>query len=172
MKLKIRFFLLMGCVFLLFAGLAWYSFGNMVSEINQQWARQFAERQVMFDKHRTLAPLIREIRLARQMAAEPALLELALHEDDDAVRQRAFKVMEQYRFNFRDHSYFAAIAKSGNYYFNDKIGKSTENPYRYTLSAAEKNDQWFYATLRDGTDYQVNLDPDTHLVSYRLNDLK
>ena len=150
-------------IFLLFALLSWLSFSQLVSEINQQWGSKFAERQVLFDKHRTLAPLIREIRLARQMAAEPALIEMALHEDDEAVRQRAFKVMEEYRINFRDHSYFAAVAKSGKYYFNDLSGKNADNPYRYTLSPLEKNDLWFYATLKDGIDYQVNLDPDTHL---------
>ncbi len=163
MKLKTRFYLLMTGIFLLFALLSWLSFSQMVSEINQQWGIQFAERQVLFDKHRTLSPLIREIRLARQMAAEPALVEMALHEDDDEIRQRAFKVMEEYRINFRDHSYFAAFAKSGKYYFNDISGKNADNPYRYTLSPLEKNDQWFYATVKDGTDYQVNLDPDTHL---------
>lgn len=163
MKLKTRFFLLMASVFLVFAVLSWLSFSEMVREINQQWGNQFAERQVLFDKHRTLSPLIREIRLARQMATEPALIEMALHEDDVEVRQRAFKVMEQYRINFRDHSYFAAMANSGKYYFNDLSGKNADNPYRYTLSRTEKNDQWFYATLKDGVDYQVNLDPDSHL---------
>jgi len=163
MKLKTRFFLLMASVFLVFALITWLSFSEMVREINQQWGNQFAERQVLFDKHRTLSPLIREIRLARQMAAEPALIEMALHEDDVEVQQRAFRVMEQYRINFRDHSYFAAMANSGKYYFNDLSGKSADNPYRYTLSRTEKNDQWFYATLKDGVDYQVNLDPDSHL---------
>lgn len=163
MKLKTRFFLLMAGVFLVFALISWLSFSEMVREINQQWGTQFAERQVLFDKHRTLSPLIREIRLARQMAAEPALIEMALHEDDVEVQHRAFRVMEQYRINFRDHSYFAAMANSGKYYFNDLSGKNADNPYRYTLSRTEKNDQWFYATLKDGVDYQVNLDPDSHL---------
>ncbi|MFA6063438.1 MAG: diguanylate cyclase [Gallionella sp.] len=163
MKLKTRFFLLMAGVFLVFALITWLSFSEMVREINQQWGNQFAERQVLFDKHRTLSPLIREIRLARQMAAEPALIEMALHEDDVEVQHRAFRVMEQYRINFRDHSYFAAMANSGKYYFNDLSGKNADNPYRYTLSRTEKNDQWFYATLKDGVDYQVNLDPDSHL---------
>jgi diguanylate cyclase (GGDEF)-like protein len=163
MKLKTRFLLLMTGIFLLFALLSWLSFSQMVGEINQQWGSQFAERQVLFDKHRTLSPLIREIRLARQMAAEPALLEMALHEDDPEVVNRATEVMERYRFNFRDHSYFAAFAHTGNYYFNDAAGQFSGKQFRYTLSPNVKNDYWFYATLKDGTEYQVNLDPDLHL---------
>ncbi len=163
MKLNTRFFLLMTCIFLLFALLSWLSFSQMVDEINQQWASQFAERQVLFDKHRTLSPLIREIRMARQMAAEPALIEMALHEDNPEVVRRATEVMESYRFNFRDHSYFAAFAHSGNYYFNDAAGQFSGKQFRYTLSPTVKSDYWFYATLKDGAEYQVNLDPDLHL---------
>ena len=163
MKLSTRFYLLMTAIFMSYSVISWLVFRDLVHEINQQWGRQFAERQVMFDKHRTLAPLIREIKLARQMALEPALMEMALHKDDAGARRRAIKVMERYRFDFRDHSYFAAFARSGNYYFNDAAGQYSDKPYRYTLSPLKKSDYWFFATIKDGTDYQVNLDPDVHL---------
>lgn len=163
MKLNTRFLLLRVAIFVVFALLSWLSFNMMVNAINEQWGKQFAQRQVLFDKHRTLSPLIREIRMARQMAAEPALIEMALDESNAAAKARAIAVMERYRFDFRDHSYFAAFAKSNNYYFNDASGKFSKNPYRYTLSPHQQNDAWFYATLIDGKDYQINLDPDIHL---------
>ncbi|MDD2685320.1 MAG: GGDEF domain-containing protein [Gallionella sp.] len=163
MKLNTRFLLLRSAIFLVFALLSWLAFMAMVNAINEQWGKEFAGRQVLFDKHRTLSPLIREIKLARQMAAEPALLAMALHEEDAVLRQRAVSVMERYRFDYRDHSYFAAFARSGNYYFNDADGTYSGKQFRYTLSPKEKNDRWFYATLENGKDYQVNLDPDTHL---------
>jgi diguanylate cyclase (GGDEF)-like protein len=78
-------------------------------------------------------------------------------------QQRALAVMERYRFDFRDHSYFAAFRESGRYYFNDANGQYSGKQYRYTLSPHAKNDAWFYATLKNGSDYQVNLDPDVHL---------
>ena len=148
---------------MLFAAATGIAFNSLVNEINQQWGEQFAERQVLFDKHRTLSPLIREIRLARQMAAEPAIIQMALHEDDREIKLQALKVMESYRFNFRDHSYFAAFLSSGNYYFNDATGKYSDKQYRYTLSANNKSDYWFYSTVKNGIDYQVNIDPDYHL---------
>lgn len=163
MRLSTRFYLLMTATFIGFTLISWLAFNEMVQEINQKWGRQFAERQVLFDTHRTLSPLIREIKLARQMAAEPALVDMALHEGNAEVRARAIKVMENYRFLFRDHSYFSAFAESGNYYFNDAQGQYTGRQHRYKLSPTNRNDDWFYATLRSGVDYQVNLDPDVNL---------
>lgn len=163
MRLNTRFLLLRSAIFLVFAVLSWVAFHSMVVSINEQWGKQFAQRQVLFDKYRTLSPLIREIKLARQMAAEPALKAMSMRENDTAARQRAIAVMERYRIDFRDHSYFAAFAKSGRYYFNDEANRYAGRQYRYTLSPHKKEDRWFYATLKDGKDYQVNLDPDTHL---------
>ncbi|MDP2759107.1 MAG: sensor domain-containing diguanylate cyclase [Sideroxyarcus sp.] len=163
MNLKARFLLLMTLIFIGFLSATWFLSDRLMSELDRQWGEQFAERQVMFDKYRTLAPLIREIALARQMAAEPAIVDMALHEHDPELRRRGIAAMEKYRFNFRDHSYFAAFARSGNYYYNDAAGQYAGKQLRYMLSPTAPADKWFYATLVDGKEYQVNLDPDVHL---------
>jgi diguanylate cyclase (GGDEF)-like protein len=163
MRLNTRFLLLRAAIFTAFAVLCVAAFQSMVNTINEQWGKQFAHRQVLFDKYRTLSPLIREIKLARQMAAEPDVIKMFLNEGDALARQRALNVMERYRIDFRDHSYFAASARSGKYYFNDAANQYAGRQYRYTLSPSKKDDRWFYATVKDGKDYQVNLDPDTHL---------
>lgn len=163
MNLKHKFFLLIFGILFGFSTIAWFFSLHLMSQVNEKWAALFAERQVMFDQHRTLLPLTREIALARQMAADPALLEMALHEDDPAVRERAIKVLEAYRPNFYDRSYFAAFSRSGHYYFNDAANQFAGKQLRYTLSAANPNDKWFFSTLNSGKDYQVNVDPDVHL---------
>lgn len=163
MNLKARFLLLMTLIFIGFLSATWLLSDRLVNELDRQWGEQFAERQVMFDKYRTLAPLIREIALARQMAAEPAIIDMALHEHDPELRRRGIAAMEKYRFNFRDHSYFAAFARGGNYYYNDAADQYAGKQLRYALSPTAPADKWFYATLVDGKEYQVNLDPDVHL---------
>lgn len=163
MLLTTRFLLLRTTVFLLLGGLFWLTFDGIVNRINMQWGQEFAHRQVLFDKYRTLSPLIREIELARKMAADPDLLKMALNEQDAATRRKGLKVLEDYRYRFRDHSYFAAFAQSGNYYYNDAANQYAGRQQRYTLSPTNKNDQWFYATLEQGVDYQVNVDPDVNL---------
>ncbi len=163
MKLGTRFLLVVSAIFLLFAAFTWVAIQNTVHKINREWAQNFAHRQVLFDKYRTLSPLTHEIDLARKMATEPALIEMALHDGDTKVSQHAIKVMERYRNNFRDHSYFAAFAGSGDYYFNDVANRYAGKQLRYKLSPNNPSDKWFYATLKGGKDYQVNLDSDVHL---------
>lgn len=150
MRLNTRFLLLRSAIFLVFAVLCAIVFHEMVDTINEQWGKQFAQRQVLFDKYRTLSPLIREIKLARQMAAEPALKAMAMRENDIAARQRAIAVMERYRIDFRDHSYFAAFAKSGRYYFNDEENRYTGRQYRYTLSPQKKTTNGSMRRLKMG----------------------
>jgi len=163
MKLKTRFLLMMIVIFVGFMLITWFLSVQLINEVNQQWGKQFVEQQVMFHKHRTLSPLIREIALARQMAAEPAIIDMALHEHDPEFRRRGIAVMEKYRSNFRDHSYFAAFAQSGNYYFNDAANQYVGNQLRYVLSPTAVKDKWFYATMAAGKEYQVNIDHNVHL---------
>jgi hypothetical protein len=142
-------------IFCGFVFLTWMLSDQVMTRINEKWGEQFVERQVMFDKYRTLSPLIREISLARKMAADPDILQMALHEDDPIVVQKGIAAMEKYRFNFRDHSYFAAMASSGNYYFNDAEDKYKGKQLRYVLSHHNPNDKWFYQTLTDNKNYRL-----------------
>jgi diguanylate cyclase (GGDEF)-like protein len=163
LKLKLRFLLLMTVIFCGFVFLTWFLSNQLMNSINEKWGSQLVDRQVKFDKYRTLSPLIREITLARKMAADPEIIQMALHENDSVIRQKGIAAMERYRFNYSDHSYFAAMARSGNYYFNDAADRYNGKQLRYVLSSRSANDRWFYATIADGKDYQVNLDPDVHL---------
>lgn len=100
MRLTTRFLLLRAVVFVALGVLVWLSFEAVVDRINMQWGREFAQRQVLFDKYRTLSPLIREIELARKMAAEPVLVEMALNEHEPLARKRGLKLLEEYRYRF------------------------------------------------------------------------
>jgi diguanylate cyclase (GGDEF)-like protein len=163
MNLKSRFLLLITAVFCGFVSLTWLMSNQLMNSINEKWGNQFVERQVMFDKFRTLSPLIREISLARKMATDPDIIQMFMHENDPVIRQKGIAAMENYRFSFRDHSYFAALAHSENYYFNDAENQYEDKQLRYVLSPRNADDRWFYATMANGKDYQVNLDPDMHL---------
>ena len=150
-------------VFCAFILLTWFFSTQLIHSINEKWGRQFVERQVMFDKYRTLSPLMREITLARKMADDPDIIRMSVNEGDPEIRRKGIAAMENYRFNFRDHSYFAAMMSSGNYYFNDAANQYQGKQLRYVLSPENAKDKWFYATIANGKDYQVNLDPDVHL---------
>ncbi len=163
MKLKTRFMFLMTLIFFAFMLAIWIYSEYLVTKINEQWGLRLADKQVLFDKNRTLQPLLREISLAKQLASDPAILELALHEEDGSVRQRALVVLEQYRLKFQDRSYFAGVVKSGHYYFNDAAHQFDGKQLRYTLLPDKSVDAWFFATVAARQDYQINVDPDEHL---------
>ncbi len=163
MRLRNRFLLLTSLIFLGFMLVVFVLARQMLDNLNQGWGRQFAERQVQADKNRTLVPLINEIALARKMASDPDIIAFALDEANPAARKRGLDAMERYRTLFSDHSDFAAIASSGDYYFADSSNENRNGGVRYVLSTNNPNDRWFYATLKDGRAYQLNVDPDVHL---------
>ena len=77
MRLKLLFYLLLTVIFSGFAFLTWFLSAQLMNGINEKWGSQFVERQVVFDKYRTLSPLLREISLAKEMAADPDIIEMA-----------------------------------------------------------------------------------------------
>lgn len=143
-----------------FSIVAWLYSQRLSFSINEQWAKQQAEQQVQFDKQRTLQPLIKEISLARKLAAEPAIINMARNENDPELKRQAIEVLENYRNQFRDHSYFAAFAKTGHYYFNDATNQFYGKQLRHTLTKDNPVDEWYFATMASGKNYHVNVDKD------------
>lgn len=163
MKLKSKFFILLAIIFIVVNTTVWLFSEKIISDINREWATKFTQQQVQSDKSRTLMPLVREIALARQLAVESTVIELARNQDSIQSQQKALSTLERYRVNFRDQSYFLALYGNGKYYFNDSNNAFAGKQLRYKLSKRNPNDQWFYATLKDGKPYQVNIDPDINL---------
>jgi hypothetical protein len=62
----------------------------MAERIAKQWAVRVAEKQVLYDKSRTLQPILREVALSRQMARSTQIREWA-RQPDDAVLTTPFK---------------------------------------------------------------------------------
>jgi len=105
MKLKLRFLLLMTLIFIGFMLITWYLSLRWMNQVNDAWGQQFSQRQVIFDKYRILLPLIPEIALARKMASDPAIIQMALHDNNPGIRDRGINVLENYRLHFKDHNY-------------------------------------------------------------------
>jgi len=163
MPLKLKFIILLAIVLISVTMAAWFFTEKIVSAVNARWAFQFSQRQVQFDKHRTLMPLIREIALARQLAVEPSIILMAKNDQDARAKKNAIAVLERYRNNFRDQSYFFVPLRSGNYYYNDAQNSFAGRELRYQLSRDNRKDQWFYAIIKSAKTYQINLEQDVNL---------
>ena len=163
MHLKGKLFTFMFALFIFFSFCVWSYSEILFSKINEKWAERFIRKQIVFDKNRTLLPLLNEIEIIQEMIKEPDLLAMALDDTNEANRQKGLVILEVYRQKFQSKSYFAAFVKSENYYFNDAKNSYAGKELQYKLSASRSNDAWFYAVLSDNKAYQINVDTDEAL---------
>lgn len=163
MNLKPRF-LLFTTALIVVSGLAvWSSARHQAEDIINQWAVRYAEKQALYDKTRALQPILREMALSRQFASSPHILQWAHTPDDEQLRARAIREMENYRQNFTDNSYFVALHKSGHYYHNNAANEYAGRQLRYTLDPQKPQDRWFYDVIEQQRTVHLNVNPDVEL---------
>ncbi len=163
MNLQPRFRLLTIVFFLIFAIPSWMAVRALAEGIMAQWAVRYAEKQVLYDKGRTLQPILREVALSRQLAASQPIREWARKPDDAQLTRRALKEMENFRQNFQDHSYFVALLGNGRYYHNNAQNEYAGEEFRYVMDPRNKKDAWFYDLIRQKRDIHINVNPDPNL---------
>lgn len=123
----------------------------------------FAERQILYDRYRGLEALRRELALAETLMRSPVILEWAGEEHDRDKYARGIAELEHFRRTFADRSYFFVVHASGNYYFNDHNGAYTGAQLRYTISADNPDNAWYFSTVATGPGCQLNVNHDTML---------
>ncbi len=153
----------MSLVFFLVAFVLWFYSSALQTQINETWATKFVRKQIIFDKNRTLLPIIKELELVQKMVHEPDLIAMSQNEADPQALQRGIALLEHYRILFEDHSYFAALLPSGHYYFNDSDNRFEGNQLRYTLQKDRPDDRWFFNTLAMKKPFSININKDTEL---------
>ena len=163
MNLKPRFLLLTILLFVVSAVPAWFAVRTLAEGIVEQWAVRYAEKQVLYDKSRTLQPILREVALSRQLANSQYIREWAAHPGDPERQRRAIAEMESFRQNFTDHSYFVGLLKNGHYFHNNAQNEFSGREFRYVLNREAKKDAWFYDLIKQGRDIHINVNPDPEL---------
>lgn len=144
------------------------AFNLVIDDTVRALGRNVAEKQVLFDRSRSLAPVLTELSLARRLAKSPSVLAWARNEQDPTLAQQGLAVLESYREVFRDGSYFFVVDKSGNYYFNDRENSYGEKQHRYTLEPGNPKDGWYYGTKEKGGNCHLNVDFDRGLKVTKL----
>ena len=168
MKLQTKISLLLSFFFILFTMFVWLLSKEKIEQYNQIWAQRFTQNQVIFDKSRTLLPIMREVKLAQELSKNPEIIKMALNDDNSTIRQKGLAVFEHYRLHFQDRSYFAAFVKTNHYYFNDYSNQFMGKELRYTLSPQKKEDAWFYKAVNLKDEYQINVNIDTELKTTKV----
>lgn len=157
--------LVLACVFaLLPAGLiGWQVLDGVRNHFGEAYARNFAQLK----RQSILAPVARDLALSQRLADSVVTRQWLLNEDDAAKRALFFEEAEGYRKVFRDHAYFLASAGSGRFYANDN-DKPFSDQARYTLAADKADDSWFFNSLAQSDDYNINVNYDAHLKVTRV----
>ncbi|MBU1217328.1 diguanylate cyclase [bacterium] len=163
MSIKTKLFIFFFILFALFSTGSWFYSKAFNKQLNEEWAERFIQKQIIFDKYRTLSPIMKEVALVKKMSQDSSIIEMALNEDDVETRENGIKAFENYRLIFKDRNYFVAFTNTQNYYFNDINNSYYGKELRYRLSQSNKDDAWFFAVLDLEDEYQINVNKDTVL---------
>lgn len=127
--------------------------------MGEEFAAQYALRQ----KDRILAPIQRELALARKLVDSPLLKRWARDENNPDLKTTALAELESYRRHFADRSYFVAIDASKHFYFNDAANAYQGREHGHTLDPALPSDSWYFATIAQSADFSLNVNYDAPL---------
>lgn len=163
MKIRTKLFLFLFILFSFISTFIWMYSKQLSEKTNEEWADRYIQNQIIFDKSRTLLPIMREVALVKQMAKNSDILAMASNDGDSLAQQKGIEALESYRLKFQDRSYFAAFTKSQNYYFNNYANEYEGKQRIYTLSKAKTDDKWFFDAIEIDDEYQINVNKDTLL---------
>lgn len=136
--------------------------GRAVREIEENLGTAFARNATQYNKQRILTPVLRELALSKRFADSEVTRRWLLDEKNPQKKSLFFTEAEGYRRSFDDKSYFVISATSRDYFFNDKHSKWSDKP-RYVLKPGVATDKWFFNTLKNTSDFNINVDPDVKL---------
>lgn len=161
LQLRVLVLVLLG--FAVVALPAYVAFNWVINSTVVQLGTLFAEKQVLYDRHRGLGTLIREVSLAETLAGSQAIRDWAVNEADPELKRRGIAELEHYRRTFADHSYFFVIDASRHYYFNDAGNAYAGEQLRYTVRPDNPRDAWYFSVKTLGDGCHLNVDNDANL---------
>ncbi|MDB5101404.1 MAG: hypothetical protein JWM80_5825 [Cyanobacteria bacterium RYN_339] len=168
LALGTRFAIVVLGIYVVIGALALTMFGWLNTQVAESLGVSYAQKQVLYDKARTMRPIDRELALARKLAASPLLKRWAGNEHDPALKRQAMEELESYRQNLADHSWFYVVDASHHYYFNDRSNKHGGKELIAELLRSKKSDSWYFASLEKVQDYALNIDHDANLDTTKL----
>ncbi len=142
---------------------AFFAFNWVINSTVIQLGTLFAEKQVLYDRHRGLGALVREVSLAETLAGSQAIRDWARDEDNPVLARRGIAELEHFRRNFADRSYFFTIDASGHYYFNDAANAYAGDQLRYAVDPENPRDAWYFSAKALGEGCHLNVDNDANL---------
>lgn len=126
-------FVIMSCMTFLFIR---YFSTDIARELGGEYARENAMRYA----EKIKGTIDFDLTLTKKIATNPLLADWAAVENDPLLKQKVFASLNDYLEVSKAGSWFVALEKSGNYYFNDANGSHIGAEYIKTLSPQVYND--------------------------------
>ena len=162
-SLRGKFVLLMAMAYIVTIVLTLLAFNSVSSSITRTLGVRFAEKQVLYEKARIRAPILKEIALSRKLSDSPMLQTWAQNESDATLKAQALLELESFRQSFQDGSFFYVIDSSRHYYYNDHQKQYSGHELRFTLDPQIPQDKWYFVSRTHDEPYSLNVDHDVAL---------
>lgn len=150
-------------VLLLSALVGWRAFRAVEENLGAAYVRNLTQ----YNKQRIMAPVSRELALSQRLAGSQFTRNFLQEEQNEVRRRQFFTEAEGYRKAFEDKSYFIISALSRRYYFNDAKSAFSNKP-RYVLSTASEQDAWFFSSMKNTQDFNINVNVDAKLKTTKV----
>jgi len=138
--------------------IAFFGGKALLHQIEMQLGVAFARKQVLYDKERSIHPILRELNLTHKLAQSAPVMHWSLFESDEKAKIEALSALEVFRQETADKSYFIALTLSGGlYFYNGEQSPNSDLP-RYRLDTKKQEDLWFYNTLKQEKPCLLNVD--------------
>lgn len=162
-SLRIRFTATIAVVYIIIGIVTYGAFHMVTDTLVRSLGTRFAIKQALLEKSKMMSEVQRDLSLSLKLAGSPLLKRWALDENNTTLRKLAIEELESYRTSFMGKSAFFIIDRSDHYYFSDGTRKQTYEKPSYTLDPDNRNDAWYFRTMRDVDDFELNVDYDNHL---------
>ncbi|MDT8445757.1 MAG: response regulator [bacterium] len=129
----------------------------LLRSLEMQLGTGFSKKQVLYDKERSLRPILKELELTKKLAQSKAIVGWAANERDPKRTEQGLAALEAFRLESVDQSYFIALVGTKGLYFNDDKTPFSGKP-RYLLDPNKQEDYWFFNTLKQEKPCRLNVD--------------
>lgn len=162
-SLKLRFVVSIAVAYLVIGALTYVVFNFVTGRVVDSLGTSFAIKQALLEKSRLLSALQRDLSLSLKLGDSPLLKRWAVDEHNRDLGKLAREELESYRRSFTGQSLFFIPARSRNYYFSDGPARNPFATPRYVLNPVNVNDSWYFRTMHDVDNFELNVDYDNHL---------
>ena len=163
MKLRTTFLSLIIVLVVISEALMFASIRQFAEELVGDLMVRYGQIVSKYDTEKTLAPLFKELEIAKELSVDPVVTQWAQNPEDTDRYKKAMQVLEKYRWRFLSKSYSVVLTRNHGYYYNNADNELSKDFYQYTLNPSSDNDEWFYYLIAQGEQVNININPDLRL---------